>query len=263
VKTPLLPIVLAYAAGLGWSRLQSPPLPPLLLAAGVLLAACSLRQARRDIVAWMLCFLLGAASFAVRREPIHPGDLRQVVDGTPALGILRGQVLRDAEPRTHTRGGIAQTHWQTVVEASQFIHAGATQEVVGRVLVRFPNPEMAAKTLRGARLEAGGLLAVPRGAEAPGLPDYRAILARRGIHHILTLEPADTWAVRRIPNGALDRLPERFAAWARGILSVGVPQGRTTGLIQTMILGWTIPMEGEDLEQLRRTGTLHIFAKIV
>lgn len=261
MKAPLLPIVLAFAAGLGWSRLQSPPLPPLLIAAALLLAACALPQARRDLVVWILSFLLGAASFAARRQPINPSDLRHVVGDTPVLGILRGQVLRDAEPRTfNTRDGTTQTRWQTVVEATQFTHDGETRPVLGQVLVRFPDPDMAAKTLRGAWLEAGGLLALPRGAEAPGLPDYRAILARRGIHHLLTLEPSDAWAIRGIPSGPLDRLPERFATWARRILAVGVPEGRTTGLIQTMILGWTVPMEGEDLEQLRRTGTLHIFA---
>lgn len=260
MKTPLLPIALAYAAGLGWSRHYSPPLVLLLALAGGALAVCVFRRARSDALLWGLGFLLGAASLTARQETISPGDLRLVLEGRPALGVLRGEVLRDAEPRLATRGDTTETHWQTVVQADRLVLAGATQTVSGRVLVRFPDPEMAGKTRRGARLEARGVLSTPRGAEAPGLPDYRAILARRGIHHILTMEPADSWTARRIPDGALDRLPERFAAWARGILAMGIPEGKTSGLTQTMLLGWTIPMEGESLEELRRTGTLHIFA---
>jgi competence protein ComEC len=111
----------------------------------------------------------------------------------------------------------------------------------------------------GRQVEVSGIIRPLRGALAEGLFDPRAYYQRQEVFHQLLAESTNAWATVGPPA----RLPlsDRFSAWARRTLALGLPgEDEALRLTWTLALDWKAPLTENVEEPFMRAGTFHIFA---
>ena len=87
----------------------------------------------------------------------------------------------------------------------------------------------------------------------------RAYLAQQGVYFQLQCTPGEDWRLISGPVGA--PWTDRFLAWAKGILSLGLPeQDLPLRLLWAMTLGWETGLDSEVYDPFVFSGTMHIFA---
>lgn len=237
-------IAVAWLLGLAaaaWELLGG-PWPPAVAALGPLLWR---RRADLPTVA-LACACAGAALLAAVRwqaaaRPPGPDDVARLIEAGPVR--LRGVVQGDGEERERS---------QRLRVAVRALHTAAgPRPVTGTLLVR---------TALGRRYRDGEVLELVGHVSAPPMLsgfDYRAYLARQGIHAQMDYprvrvvgREEGPWprarlvAARRVAGTALDRaLPQPEAALARGIA-----------------LGDRAGIPSAVYEAFTRSGTAHLIA---
>jgi ComEC/Rec2-related protein len=204
--------------------------------------------------------MAGWTLMVVRMGVWAPDDLRWRVGEEERLGTLRGRLERSPEERRSGEGTRRWTNGLVVVQALSWREEGLDwRGVTGRVLVTVSGgvPE---DWTAGAGVELEGVLRRPSGPAAPGLFDYREFLGWRGIFFELRTTGTDwRWGPEGPPGGKV--WSERFQAWAKAILSGGLPEvDREVELIWAMTLGWRTALTDEVEEVFVRSGTMHLFA---
>lgn len=261
MKQPLGGVAAWLALGILLARWVPCPLTilfALTLASGL---AVLLAPRHGKVCCSLLLVLTGWTNLAWRQSPLSPVDLRHLVIPAEELATLRGSLSSTPEQRLHLRDGVVTTNTLAVLNCTDRRRAGGDWEPArGLVLVSTPgilSPEFH----RTSPVQISGILRRPPGPSAPGTFDYATFLRWRDIHlELRTPSPAD-WQPATGTSMAAPPWDERFQAWAKRTLALGLPELDTELMLMwTMILGWKTGLTDEVEEPFMRSGTMHIFA---
>ncbi len=265
---PLVALALAFAAGIALASLAGPLVLACLLC--LFLLGVGFAITRRPI--WglgvlLLAFaLLGAARYYAASW-IAPNDISRFA---PAVVTVTGTVQSEVEvSRPLPRAGrqvarltlaVQSLAWEPESESTQ----RGRLPVSGSVAVRLPllphsNPARHIPRY-GDTLTIYGRLAQPEGPRNPGVLDYRAYLARRGIYAMLTARRPEDW--RRAPSSGGNPALRLAFALRRRILGHAQSAHAPTpaGALNGILLGERADLPGALTDDFERTGTVHILA---
>lgn len=251
-------LALWYAAGVWLADVVEPPLTGLWLAALGLWGACWLWREGRNWSLPALVAVMGGLNLCQRSVPLAPHDLRWVVaERVPVLTTLRGRLGDTPTLRLRLEDGQESVRTVALVEVEAVQLRGEWQAARGRVLALTPG-DLGAGFHGGQGVEVEGVLDFPPEAVAPGLLDYRAYLARRGVYYrLMVASPAD-WKLWGEPVPV--PWTDRFVAWATRQLQRGQTDDPAVRLLRAMTLGWRTALTEEVSEPFLRSGTMHVFA---
>jgi len=264
MKRPLLTVALCYGAGVVFAEFSAvlPPVVPFLVGAALLalLALCWARA--RPALTWIVLFAAGGANLAFRQALLSPHDLRTVIGTQPEIVSIRGTLTETPYHRVYEHGD--EQSWRTLaqLEVSEVrLRNGDWQSAYGRVIASTPGV-LPGEFYGGSRVEIEGVLREPRLPVAEGVFDYRAYLARQGIHYQLQIDSPGDWRLDQgVDSNATRPIADRFGAWARAELARGLPvEDEPLRLLWAMTLGWKTALSGEVSEPFMRSGTMHVFA---
>jgi ComEC/Rec2-related protein len=259
MKRPLVPVALCYAAGLLLAEAFQPPLLILFSAAFVLLALCLAWSRARPWLLWPLLAAIGWTNLVSRTAVVSPPDLREVTGGSAEIVTVLGRLTETPDLRIFVRDDQESIRTMAQVDVSSVRRSSDWQPATGRIVVTTIG-ELPNNFFSGQNVEITGVLAPPQTPIAPGLFNYRAFLARQGIHYQLKAGSTNDW---RITEPALTTPPftDRFLAWAKRTLARGLPgEDESLRLMWAMTLGWKTALTGEVNEPFMKSGTMHIFA---
>ncbi len=257
MKRPCVVIGLWYLAGvlLAWAA----PWPAWVGAglAGLIAGLAGLPRTRRWLPAGLLV-LAGWGNLTLRTALIPADDLRRLAAGPPALATVAGVVRVAPQEHFHRRADRETVSTTVAVEVRTLALAGGVETPArGRVVV-FTKAALPA-IFAGQTVRVEGVLGPPPGPVAPGLFDYRALLANQGIYHELQADSAAAWRVVAAPAGP--PWTDRFQAWGRRVLALGRPvEDQTLRLEYALTLGWKAGLPETVAEPFVRAATFHIFA---
>jgi DNA internalization-related competence protein ComEC/Rec2 len=261
MKRPLVPVALCYAAGLLLAEFFQPSLAVLFLLSFTLLFTALAWSRKRMVLLWPLLVLVGWTNLTSRTAVLSPQDLRVVLGTNAAFVTVRGTLAETPSQRVFERD--EQELWRSLaqVEVTALKDGTNWSPVVGRVMTSTTG-QLPAEFFSGQPVEITGILTPPATPIAEGLFDYRAYLARQGIHFQLKVVSTNAW---QLAPGAKTNLSlaDRFLAWAQVTLARGLPveaKDQPLRLLWAMTLGWRPALTNEVNEPFMRSGTMHIFA---
>ena len=252
-------VALFYGAGLWLADFAAPPLFPLLVVTGALaLAALSWGRGRQWLL-WPLLVGVGLANFTFHTAVLSPFDLRRIVADRTEEVWLRGRLVETPYLRVYEQG--EKESWRTLAQLDvEAVRLGKSdwQPAVGRVAINTVGV-LSDTFFGGQTVEISGVIRPPKEAIAEELFDYRLYLRRLGIHHELRVGSTNDWRLLSAPSSP--PLADRFCAWARRTLALGLPgEDEPLRLLWAMTLGWKTALNGEISEPFMRSGTMHVFA---
>jgi DNA internalization-related competence protein ComEC/Rec2 len=209
-----------------------------------------------------LLVMFGWTNLASQKALISPHDLRRLIGDRTHYATVQG-VLRET-PIQRVYEHDAEESWRTQAQMEvTFLQTEKDdwQPAFGRLIVSTPGV-LPGYYFAGQSVQISGVLRRPKGPLAEGLFDYRAYLERIGIYYQLQVGNSNDW--QRLAAEAASAKPpmaDRFAAWAKKILALGLPvEDEPLRLLWTMTLGWKTALNNEVAEPFMRSGTMHIFA---
>ena len=253
---PLLPFVLAFAAGI-WLNLALGLFSPvffLLVPLGLLLAATAFAVPRlRATVGFpflfLAVFLAGSLDLEKDKQQLAAGDSL-----LPFLGHGPVRLLgRLAEPVTDHPG-----YDSMVIEAEQVWTEDQAHPVAGRVRVNVSGDEPL-DFIRGDRVIMVANLSRPQSFRNPGGFQYEQYLARRGIAVIGTARRADE--IYRLPaagNWNLLRRVDQVRKKLAALIAENAPEGGP--LLRALLLGEQSAVPEEVYRGFRDTGLAHLLS---
>jgi len=260
MKRPLVPVALLYTGGIILADFAHAPLAVWLTGALLFAWTALVWAAARRLLLVPLLVLLGGSNLEFRTAIISRNDLRILMGEKPAYLTLRGILIETPTQRVYEHD--AKETWRTVAKIqaeSLRFPQGERRPAVGLVAVSTPGV-LSNNFFAGQVVEVTGILQVPKGPLAEGLFDYRSYLRRLGIAYQLQVESLPDWLLVSGTN-APPPLADRFGAWAKKILALGLPvEDEPLRLLWAMTLGWQTALNGEVAEPFMRSGTMHIFA---
>lgn len=257
MKRPLLLVGLLFVGGILAAEYVSFPALTSLWVLGALITLAILIASARVFLLYIAIFLAGAADLSLNKAVLSPNDLRTMLSTDPKIITVRGVLLdtpvtRRSETRTHTN---VTASARLAVEAL-CPEKGEWRAAIGKVVVSTSGETT--NLFAGQLVEVNGVIQQPPDAIAEGLFDYRAFLARIGYFFELRVEK-NGWQILKSP--AAPPLADRFRAWGRRALSLGMPQeDESLRLEWALTLGWKPALTDDVSEPFIRAATYHIFA---
>ena len=264
---PLVPMALAWSAGIALDRLA--PIAPIV---SVLFAASSLfawmLRSRRDSLRalfplWLAIAAVGALRHHVYLHAVPADDVRHRATAEGSIVHVRGTI--DREPTTQRgkddplRTFPAQDATRFVLRVTALEETGAEMPASGLVQVH-----VAARMEKihvGDEVRLIGTLKLPEGPSNPGGQDYAGFLRDQGISAMLNVPPTPQ-AATLVRQG----WPATFFGWLAVVrdwgaatLAAWLPP-RQQALAQALLLGDGSAMTGDDWEKYLRTGVIHVLA---
>jgi competence protein ComEC len=258
MKRPLIMVALLYVAGILLAPIPVPLTVLFVVAFGLLIPALVWPRARL-IFLCPLILMTGWINLAQRTAILSPNGLRTVVGHQEALAEIRGLLRETPFHRVHKEKGVDVWNSMGRIDVSQIRFAGGNwQPVSGRVIAStkgiLPDTLFAGQTV-----ELSGVMRPPKGPIAQGLFDYGAYLEEQGIYHQLHAQTPADWQIIHSPSSP--PLADRFSAWGRKALAIGLPvEDETLRLEWALTLGAKEVMTDEVSEPFIRAATYHIFA---
>jgi competence protein ComEC len=258
VKRPLLPVALCFAGGVLLGQWAHPPLAALFGAALVAgLAALAWKRGRIFLLGALL-LLAGWTNLERHTAVVSPRDLRLLPGPAPEDVKLRGVICASPTPRIFERGAKEFWHTGTLLQATEICREGHWQPAWGKVIAG-TSGVLDSNFFNGRSVEVSGILRPPRGPLADGLMNPRQYYQLQEVHFQLQADSTNAWLAVGPAQGL--PLPERFSAWARRTLALGMPQeDQALRLMWTLALDWKAPLTENVEEPFMRAGTFHIFA---
>ena len=258
MKRPLLVVALGYAAGVLLGEWLHPGLAILFLAAGAAALAALAWKAMRVWFLAALLVLAGWVNMNRHAEAVSPVDLRVVLGAKPEDVKLRGALCSPPVARIFERGATELWHTAAVVESAEICRDGQWQHVAGKVLAT-TSGVLEANFSDGQSVEVSGIIAPLKGPLADGLFNPRQFYTRQEVYRQLRTDSTNAWLVTG--DAGQTALAERFTAWARRTLALGLPvEDEAQRLMWTLALDWKAPLTASVEEPFLRAGTFHIFA---
>jgi len=258
MKRPLVAVALCYLGGIPLALLPA-PLWLLFVAALGLIAIFIVWPSARAVTLGALIMLTGWVNMARLTATLSPFDLRSVQGSQTELVILRGVLCETPIRRVHRERGRDVWSFSAQMEASAMRgDKGDWQPVYGRIIASTKG-DLPDTLYAGETVEIPGTLEPAPEAIAEGLFDYRNFLANQGIYYELHVEDPSKWRVVSPPTAR--PLADRFCAWARRTLALGMPvEDESLRLEWALTLGWKAALTDEVSEPFIRASTYHIFA---
>ena len=262
MKRPLVGIGLGYTAGILLGVWE--PLPPGILFAsafGFLLCACLLPKFRSALL-WPLLICTGWLNYSLHTAVLAPNDLRNLLPPEPTIVTVQGVLAETPREKITLRDGEEIWHQIARVRVTSLRRVNqdqVAQPATGEIIVLTPGL-LDERYFTGQPVEISGVSARPAGPLAPGLFDWAAHLAHRGIYFQLKTHATNDWTLRA-PVADRPPLTDRFQRWARTVLARGLPaDDQSLRLIWAMTLGWRTAFTGDIDEPFLQAGTMHLFA---
>lgn len=253
IKRPAIWITLAYIIGIliaVYMKWKS----NYLIIALVLLALVGLATRLKGkgvylLLTLLLFILIGATNTYIQTRP--DTDLDSFLDKTVTI---YGQVW-DLAQQTDSKTTI-------ILEARRVKHAGIEYEGKSKIRTSFyldPEKDREMPVNIGDWVELKGKLERPQGLRNPKGFDYRAYLARRGIHYTMGVANRNILSI----NPGSFSWPKSWLMSARGYMEQILERyvgGSGSRLLKAMIIGqkWSLPSDVK--EQFINTGIAHILA---
>ena len=260
-RHPLVPVAIAYAAGvlLGWR--WPLPLPFLFMLAASLSGAALLLARWRGWLLWPLLVSLGWLNMAMQSAVLSPWDLRVLASGKSELLTLRARLAETPTLRVFVRDERESWRAHALVEVTAIRRREEWQPARGLVAV-VTQGVLASNYFTGRAVELTGILRSPPGPPAAGLFDYRAFLAWQNIYFQLHCADTNDWRLIEEAGAPTEPpLTDRFLAWSQRTLARSLPvEDEELRLLWAMTLGWKTALTDEVSEPFMRSGTMHIFA---
>ncbi|MGH7943044.1 MAG: ComEC/Rec2 family competence protein [Limisphaerales bacterium] len=258
MKRPFVVVVSFYAFGLLLAAILQPP-PLVLFAASFLTLVLVIAIARwRPFLLCALLVLAGWTNLVFRTAIISPNDLRRLIGDKTELVSVRGVLVRSPSIKLYERRGSEIPHSQAQLRVAEIELWKTWQPADGVILVStpgLPGPGIFA----GQSVEISGIIERPPIAIAGGLFNDRDYLQTRGIFYELRTRSAEDWRLRA-PVLPRPPLTDRFLAWSKRVLALGLPEDQTLRLLWAMTLGWRTAFTGDVGDPYLRAGTMHLFA---
>lgn len=257
----MVPLVSCLIGGILAGRYYPIPLPSLFAACLVVAATVWLRSRLSSALVCLLVFFVGWANCVRLDQPLHPGDLRQLLGPGPALASIRGTLLETPAPAVLDAD---ENLWRTTarIEVREIrLHREAWRPAQGVVLSRTTG-RLPREFAIGQTVELEGILRQPPEPVAPGLFDYRAHLRNERIYYLCSIDKPERWRLAEGSRASWAReISTQFLLWAKHALALGLPAEDDALRLQwSMILGWNIGLTNEMSAPFMRSGTMHIFA---
>ncbi len=246
-RAPLVPLALAWAAGIAVGPALAPPAAWLIAGAGaLLLAAAGALAIRRESVTSALLLAAAALLGALRAHELPPeGDDIATVGSDGPLAV---EARIAEEPRRW-----APDRLRLLLEVEALVTEAERRPASGRVLVTIYGEAPALG--EGQRIAADLRLHAPVGYRNPGGFDYPAQLRREG--------------VALVGSGRADRVrpltadappwPARVKRWAVARIGAALPEG-SAALLAGLLLGERTALPREMDDAFRRAGVYHVLA---
>jgi competence protein ComEC len=269
-RAPLVPVALAFSAGILLDRFCAPPLIGSLFAAGVMVAAWTAtllgRSSGLPLVYLALALAaIGTAYHHYRSETIPDDDISFLVDEEPKVIDLRGLLdeepvvqRHDADPlRSFQREGPLAGSTMSVLRVREYRVRGEWRTVSGRVQLQVAGvlPDLHA----GDEVEAVGRLQEPEGPANPGERDYAAALREQGIRAVLRVQHGPDGVTRLERGGTWSpgAWRARVRGWGVRTLQDVMPE-RQSALAAALLLGEGSQLGKREWDRYIRTGVIHV-----
>ena len=259
MKRPLLLVALLYVGGILLAGLI--PLSPLLLLPGSLgLAVLALTWSRVRLgLLYALPVLAGWTNCTLQTAIISPHDLRRILGEQPDIVTIRGTLREPPVQRVFEHN--EEESWRTLARIDVTAlrpNRKAWQPAAGRLAVT-TRGTLSTNIFAGQTVEITGVIGPPKIAAAEGTFDYRAYLKEQGIYYHLQAASESDWQVITSPSAP--PLADRFRAWARQALALGLPvEDESLRLEWALALGWKTALTEAVSEPFVQAATYHIFA---
>ncbi|HLH56704.1 MAG TPA: DUF4131 domain-containing protein, partial [Verrucomicrobiae bacterium] len=220
MKQPLIAVTLLYVAGLLAAELIQLPLGLLMVVLGLLLTGAIASARHRSLLLYPCLFLAGQLNSERHTAVLSPCDLRILAGTEPHLVVLSGELVETPGLRVFVRDN--QATWRTMAKI-QVDQVGFAKQKPRQAfgIVAVTTAGALTNYFKGQKVEVTGVLSPPKPPVAEGLFDYREYLRRQCIYYQLTSESENDW--RRLGTTTSVPLADRFSAWARRALALGLP----------------------------------------
>src|SRR5579883_421369 len=258
MKQPLIAVTLLYVAGLLAAELIQLPLGLLMVVLGLLLTGAIASARHRSLLLYPCLFLAGQLNSERHTAVLSPCDLRILAGTEPHLVVLSGELVETPGLRVFVRDN--QATWRTMAKI-QVDQVGFAKQKPRQAfgIVAVTTAGALTNYFKGQKVEVTGVLSPPKPPVAEGLFDYREYLRRQCIYYQLTSESENDW--RRLGTTTSVPLADRFSAWARRALALGLPaEDESVRLEWALALGWKTALTQEASEPFVQAATYHIFA---
>ncbi len=269
LRAPLVPVALAFTAGIVLDRQLSIPLPLSLATVCALLFAWTAATVSplKSIALLFLApalFAAGAAWHQWYRESVVENDIRflATLEGRPTR--LRGVLAAEPIAKLGVHGDAlrsfdAKPSSQMTVDLREVLHRDQWYPASGSVQAMLARRQEDLHV--GDEIELVGRLLLPQGAANPGGFDYAEYLADQRIGAVLAVPDAPD-AVRLVRQG----WPGSLFGWlavlrgrAARLLETQLPKEQS-GVAEALLLGESNGMTGDDWDVYLRTGVIHVLA---
>lgn len=246
-RAPLVPLALAWAAGIAAGPPLAPPSAWLIVGAGALLLSAAGALALRRERLSSACLLAAAALLgALRGHELPPGPDDIASLGTDGAVVVEARIVE--EPRRW-----APDRLRLLLEVEALVTGMERRPASGRALVTIYGE--APPLGEGQRIAADLRLHRPVGYRNPAGFDYPAQLRREGIARVGSGRADRVRPLTAdLPPGAV-----RVKRWAVARLAAVLPEG-SAALLAGLLLGerGALPREMDDA--FRRAGVYHVLA---
>ncbi len=258
MKWPLAPVLFCLAGGIVTGDALGVHGGMLWLWLAALVLVLAWRSQRRSILLGTLIFTVGWGNLLWHQEVFSEEDLRVVLGEEPEIVTVEGTLAEAPRERfVETKQGM-KLQFSSLLEVERVARKGVWTEAEGRVFIQTPDapPE---SLQRNQVVQVTGGIAPPKEPVIPGALDFRAYLAREGVHYQLHTRGVEDWQIPA--TNAAPPVTDQFHRWAMGQLQGDLPPGdRDVMLLQAMGLGWKAGLMEVVSVPFIRSGTMHIFA---
>ena len=263
MRRPLIAVALLYIGGVLIAGLPVPLTALFGVAFGVGILGLIWSKGRLGLLAGLVV-LTGWINIAQRSAVLSPYDLRVRFGDNQEIVNIRGTLRESPARHVHHDKEKDRDTYTTLAQIDVgeiLIKRGAVtdwQPAYGRITCTTKGllPD---DFFGGQTVEIAGVIQRVPGPVAEGLFDYRSYLQYQGIYHQLRVDRTDDWRILSSP--AAPPLADRFSAWARKTLALGLPiEDQPLRLEWALTLGWKAALTEEVSEPFIQAATYHIFA---
>jgi competence protein ComEC len=260
MKRPLCAVALLYIGGILLGQWLHPPLTGLFVVSFMSALAALLWERGRIYLLGLLLALAGWTNLNWHTAIISPNDLRLLTGDETEAVTVRGTLRASPLPRIFERQGRELWRCSVVIDAEQILLPRGWQPAFGQIIAYAPGL-LSSNFFSGQIVEVAGVLGPLPGPRADGLFDIRSHYQHDAIYYQLRTDSVEAWGVGRGTPPRQMPLSDRFSAWARKTLALGLGQeDAARRLIWTLALDWKAPLTETVEEPFMRAGTYHIFA---